>query len=284
MNAHIIDGKALANQLQTQLKQALDPEHPPTLAVILIGDDPASTIYVHNKKLACQNVGIQLRDYALPKETSQQELTDLIDNLNQDINVNGILVQLPLPAHIQESAIVETIDYLKDVDGFHPLNIGHLAQKTPVLRPCTPYGIITMLKSIPFDFEGAHAVVVGASNIVGLPMALELLIENATVTVCHRFTQDLEAQVKKADLLIVAVGQPNLIKGAWIKPGATVIDVGINRLENGKILGDVEFEEAKKRAAFITPVPGGVGPMTIAILLQNTLHAMRLQEQLTPKR
>lgn len=278
MNAQIIDGKALANQIQTELKQSLDPNDPPTLAVILIGQDPASTIYVQNKKLACLSIGIQLLDYALPENTSEKELTDLIESLNKDIKVNGILVQLPLPKHIRETAILEKIDPLKDVDGFHPLNIGRLAQKNPLLRPCTPYGIITMLKSIQFQFEGAHAVIVGASNIVGLPMALELLLENSTVTVCHRFTVDLKDHVKKADLVVVAVGQANLIKGDWIKVGATVMDVGINRLENGKILGDVEFEQAKTRAAFITPVPGGVGPMTIAILLQNTLHAMKLQK------
>lgn len=278
MSAHIINGKVLAHQLQTQIKQTLDQNNPPTLAVILIGDDPASAIYVKNKKMACQEVGIQLLSYHLPEAISQDELINLIDQLNQNKQVHGILVQLPLPKHIKETTILQNISYLKDVDGLHPINIGYLAQKTPLLRPCTPYAIITLLKSIQFKFQGAQAVVVGASNIVGLPMILELLLENATVTVCHRFTADLEAHVKNADLLIVAVGHPHLIKGHWIKPGSTVIDVGINRLPNGQILGDVEFEIAQTRAAFITPVPGGVGPMTVAILLKNTLGAMKLQK------
>lgn len=277
MSAHILDGKALANQIQAQLKTELQTHPKPTLAVILIGDDPASMIYVQNKKIACQTVGINLLEYTLPETTSQSELLSLIDTLNNDSNVHGILVQLPLPSQIQETAILEKISPLKDVDGFHPLNIGRLAQGNPILRPCTPYGIITLLKSIHFDFQNAHAVIVGASHIVGLPMALELLLKNTTITVCHRFTQNLEQHVKMADLVIVAVGQPHLIKGDWIKVGASVIDVGINRLENGQILGDVDFEKAKTRAAFITPVPGGVGPMTVAILLQNTLQAMKLQ-------
>lgn len=276
MSAHIIDGKALANQIQTQLKIELQIHPRPTLAVILIGHDPASIIYVQNKKIACQTVGINLLEHTL-NTTSQSELLALIDTLNHDKNVHGILVQLPLPNHIEESVILEKISPLKDVDGFHPVNIGRLAQGNPMLRPCTPYGIITLLKSIQFNFQQAHAVIVGASHIVGLPMALELLLEKTTITVCHRFTQNLEQHVKSADLVVVAVGQPHLIKGDWIKPGATVIDVGINRLENGQILGDVDFEAAKTRAAFITPVPGGVGPMTIAILLQNTLQAMKAQ-------
>ncbi len=277
MSAHIINGKALANQIQAELKTELLNHPKPTLAVILIGNDPASVIYVHNKKIACQSVGINLIEHTLPEVTNQNELLNLIDTLNNNINVHGILVQLPLPKHMQENAILEKISPLKDVDGFHPLNIGRLAQGNPLLRPCTPYGIITLLESIQFDFQSAHAVIVGASQIVGLPMALELLLKHTTITVCHRFTQNLEKHVKIADLVVVAVGKPDLIKGDWIKKGATVIDVGINRLPNGQILGDVEFEKAKTRAAFITPVPGGVGPMTIAILLQNTLKAMQAQ-------
>jgi len=279
MSAHIIDGKALAAQIQNQLKTEIELElksknQPiPTLAVILVGEHPASVIYVNNKKNACKAVGMHLLDYALPESTLEIELLDLIKKLNADPQVNGILVQLPLTNPIK------AIHPLKDVDGFHPLNIGRLAQGRPSLRPCTPYGIMTLLAHINFQFQGAHAVIVGTSPIVGLPMALELLMQNMTITLCHRFTEDLPMQVQQADLLIVAVGKPQLIKGAWIKPGATIIDVGITRLANGQILGDVEFEEAQTRAAFITPVPGGVGPMTVATLLQNTLRAMRLQNK-----
>ena len=278
MSAKIIDGKKLANQLQSELKSQIQNQAKPTLAVILLGQDPASSIYVQHKKIACQEVGINSRSYDLPDSTPEAELLDLIQQLNDDPHVHGILVQLPLPQHINESLVVEKISPTKDVDGFHPFNIGRLAQRKPLLRPCTPYGIITMLKHIQFDFKKSHAVIVGASNIVGLPMALELLIENTTVTICHRYTQDLEKQLKFADLVIVAVGKPELIKGDWIKTGAVVIDVGINRLSNGKIVGDVEYETAKTRAAWITPVPGGVGPMTIAILLQNTVKAMVSKE------
>lgn len=274
--AHIIDGKKIADQLLAQLKIEIQKaKSPPTLAVILVGEDPASKIYVAHKNTACQTVGIKSLSYNLPTTTSQSELLALIETLNQNPNVHGILVQLPLPVHINEAVIVEAISPQKDVDGFHPCNIGRLAQKHPVLRPCTPYGIILLLKHIQFDFKKSHAVIVGASNIVGRPMALELLIEHATITVCHRYTQNLEAHVKSADLVVVAVGKPELIKGDWIKPGATVIDVGINRLPNGKLMGDVEFEAARQRAKWITPVPGGVGPMTVAVLLQNTVMAMR---------
>lgn len=277
MSTNIINGKLFAEQLQNQIQSTLDKENPPTLAVILVGNDPASEIYVRNKKAACQTVGINLLSYALKEETTQAELLELIQTLNLNPEVNGILVQLPLPKQINEADILKSISYLKDVDGFHPINIGLLAQQNPLLRPCTPYAVMTLLKAINFKFEGAQAVVVGASNIVGRPMALELLLENATVTVCNRFTKKLQDHIKDADLVIVAAGHPELIKGEWIKLGATVIDVGINRLADGRILGDVEFEIARHRAAFITPVPGGVGPMTIAMLLQNTVKAMTLQ-------
>jgi methylenetetrahydrofolate dehydrogenase (NADP+)/methenyltetrahydrofolate cyclohydrolase len=278
MSANIIDGKAIANDLKAQLKQATDARisqglRRPGLAVVLIGDDPASQVYVGSKRRSCEQVGFISKAFDRPASTTQEDLLDLIDALNTDNEIDGILVQLPLPAHINTEAVIERIVPYKDVDGFHPYNIGRLAQRTPVLRPCTPKGIITLLNSTKENLKGKEAVVVGASNIVGRPMALELLLAGCTTTVCHRFTTNLEEQVRRADILVVAVGKPNFIPGDWVKEGAMVIDVGINRLDNGKLTGDVEYDVAKEKAAWITPVPGGVGPMTVATLLENTLYA-----------
>jgi methylenetetrahydrofolate dehydrogenase (NADP+)/methenyltetrahydrofolate cyclohydrolase len=278
MSANIIDGKAIANDLKAQLKQATDARisqglRRPGLAVVLVGDDPASQVYVGSKRRSCEQVGFISKAFDRPASTTQEELLNLIDTLNTDNEIDGILVQLPLPEHINTEAVIERIVPHKDVDGFHPYNIGRLAQRTPVLRPCTPKGIITLLNSTKENLKGKEAVVVGASNIVGRPMALELLLAGCTTTVCHRFTTNLEDQVRRADILVVAVGKPNFIPGNWIKEGAMVIDVGINRLDNGKLTGDVEYDVAKDKAAWITPVPGGVGPMTVATLLENTLYA-----------
>jgi methylenetetrahydrofolate dehydrogenase (NADP+)/methenyltetrahydrofolate cyclohydrolase len=278
MSANIIDGKAIANDLKAQLKQATDARisqglRRPGLAVVLVGDDPASQVYVGSKRRSCEQVGFISKAFDRPASTTQEDLLDLIDALNTDNEIDGILVQLPLPAHINTEAVIERIVPYKDVDGFHPYNIGRLAQRTPVLRPCTPKGIITLLNSTKENLKGKEAVVVGASNIVGRPMALELLLAGCTTTVCHRFTTNLEEQVRRADILVVAVGKPNFIPGDWVKEGAMVIDVGINRLDNGKLTGDVEYDVAKEKAAWITPVPGGVGPMTVATLLENTLYA-----------
>lgn len=278
MAAQIIDGKAVAQstrqQVALRVQQRLAAgKRAPGLAVVLVGMDAASQVYVGSKRKACEEVGFESFSYDLPSGTSQQELFDLIDSLNADNKVDGILVQLPLPAGLDASAILERIHPLKDVDGFHPYNIGRLAQRMPALRPCTPKGIIKLLQSTGIQIRGMDAVVVGASNIVGRPMALELLLAGCTTTVCHKFTKQLEQHVRRADLVVVAVGKPEFIPGDWIKPGALVIDVGINRLESGKLVGDVEFDKAKEHARFITPVPGGVGPMTVACLIENTLEA-----------
>lgn len=278
MTARLIDGKAIASELRQSLRQRIAERtaaglRPPGLAVILVGDDPASGIYVRNKRNACNEVGILSRDYDLPAETSERELLELIDQLNEAPDIDGILVQLPLPPHIAETAVIERVKPVKDVDGFHPYTIGRLSQRIPVLRPATPYGIMTLLRHIGVPVRGMHAVIVGASNHVGRPLAMELLLAGATTTVCHRFTRHLEEHVSRADILAVAVGKPGLVPGAWIKPGAVVIDVGITRRPDGKLAGDVVFEEARERAGWITPVPGGVGPMTIAMLLENTLTA-----------
>lgn len=278
MSAHIIDGKAIATQLRQQVKTRVEQRlskglRAPGLAVVLVGNDPASEVYVNNKRKGCEESGIQSFAYDLPSSTSQDELMALIDKLNADENVDGILVQLPLPDHLNTEAVIERINPDKDVDGFHPYNIGRLAQRMPVLRPCTPRGIMTLLESTGETIKGMDAVVVGASNIVGRPMALELLLAGCTVTVCHRFTKNLEQHVRRAELLVVAVGKPGIVKSEWIKPGAIVIDVGINRTEAGKLVGDVEYTSAAQRAGWITPVPGGVGPMTVATLLQNTTDA-----------
>jgi methylenetetrahydrofolate dehydrogenase (NADP+)/methenyltetrahydrofolate cyclohydrolase len=278
MSAKLINGKEVAAKVRQQVAAGVEARkqkglRPPGLAVVLVGSDPASQVYVGNKRKACDEAGIVSLSYDLPETTSQQALEALIDELNDNPAVDGILVQLPLPAHLDADPILVKIRPDKDVDGFHPYNIGRLMQRKPALRPCTPAGVITLLDSIGTDYKGKHAVIVGASNIVGRPMCMELLLKGATTTVCHRFTHDLPAFVADADIVIAAAGKPGLVKGEWIKPGATVIDVGINRGEDGKLRGDVEFEVAAERAAFITPVPGGVGPMTIATLLENTLYA-----------
>lgn len=278
MSAQLIDGKATAEAIRESIKQQVQARlnkglRAPGLAVILVGSDPASEVYVSHKRKDCEQVGIISKAFDLPESTSQSELLELIDRLNQDASVDGILVQLPLPAGLKADEILERIDPTKDVDGFHPFNIGRLAQRMPLLRPCTPAGIVDLLERTGEEIKGKHAVIVGASNIVGRPMGLELLLKGCTVTTCHRFTQDTSAMVKQADIVVVAVGKPGLVKGEWIKPGAIVIDVGINRLPNGKLVGDIEFDAAAERASFITPVPGGVGPMTRAKLLENTLFA-----------
>ncbi len=278
MTAKIIDGKKIAQETISEIKEAIsktktEGTNPPGLAVIQIGENPVSKIYVRNKRIACDQVGMQSFNYDLPETTSEKELIELVVLLNKNSEVNGILVQLPLPDHINETKIIETIDPIKDVDGFHPYTIGRLMQRIPILRPCTAIGVITMLDYIGVDAMGKNAVIVGASNLVGRPLALELLLRGATTTVCHRFTNNLENFVSQAEILAVAVGKPNIIPGNWIKKGAVVIDIGISRDTNGKITGDVEFDVARKRASWISPVPGGVGPMTVAMLLKNTLVA-----------
>lgn len=243
--------------------------------MILVGNDPASTIYVRNKRLACEEVGIKSVFHPLSADVTQDKLISLIHTLNHDETIDGILLQLPLPASISTDDVLETIDPKKDVDGFHPYNLGRLAQRRPALRPCTPQGVMLLLDHIHQSFENKHAVIIGASNIVGRPMALELLAAGCTVTVCHRMTKDIQPYVALADILVSAVGKPGLIKGHWIKEGSTVIDIGITRMADGTLLGDVEFETARQRAAWITPVPGGVGPMTVATLLKNSLRIYR---------
>jgi methylenetetrahydrofolate dehydrogenase (NADP+)/methenyltetrahydrofolate cyclohydrolase len=278
MSAQIIDGKAIAADVRNQVRLDIEERiknglRAPGLAVILVGLDPASQVYVRKKREACDEAGLVSKSYDLDESTDQQTLLNLIEELNKDTSIDGILVQLPLPGHIDDTSVLEAIHPDKDVDGFHPYNIGRLAQRMPELRPCTPHGVIYMLETIGETFKGRHAVVVGASNIVGRPMNLELLLAGATVTVTHRFTKDLASYVADADILIVAVGKPGIVKGEWVKPGATVIDVGINRLPDGKLTGDVDFAAAAERAAWISPVPGGVGPMTVAMLIRNTLQA-----------
>lgn len=284
MSAQILNGKAIAENLLSSIKQRIEERvttgrRAPCLAVILVGNSPASTIYVANKRRSCERAGMRSLAYNLAESSSEHELLTLIDQLNADTAVDGILVQLPLPAHINAERVIERIDPAKDVDGFHPYNVGRLALRMPLLRPCTPRGIITMLETLDIDLKGMNAVVVGASNIVGRPMSLELLLAGCTVTICHRFTRDLPGKLASADLVIVAVGKPAFVKGEWIRPGAVVIDVGINRLPDGKICGDVDFSSASDRAAWITPVPGGVGPMTVATLMQNTLLALEQRER-----
>jgi methylenetetrahydrofolate dehydrogenase (NADP+)/methenyltetrahydrofolate cyclohydrolase len=279
MTAQLIDGKKIAAEVRIEVKQGVDArlqlgKRRPGLAVILIGSDPASQVYVSHKRKACEEVGIMSRSYDLPPQTTQHELVELINELNHDPLIDGILVQLPLPDHLDASLIIEQINPSKDVDGFHPTNVGRLTLRIPSLRPCTPYGVMRLLDSTGEVYKGRHAVIVGASNIVGRPMALELLLAGATVTVTHRFSGSMTPDlVRQADIVVAAAGKLGLVKGDWIKPGATVIDVGINRLENGKLAGDVEFAAAAERAAWITPVPGGVGPMTVAMLMKNTLEA-----------
>ncbi|VEB22784.1 bifunctional methylenetetrahydrofolate dehydrogenase/methenyltetrahydrofolate cyclohydrolase FolD [Avibacterium volantium] len=277
MTAQIISGTALSKEIKSEIAEKIQQytqqgKRAPGLAVILVGADPASQVYVASKRKSCEEIGMFSKSYDLPESTTEQELLALIDELNADPLIDGILVQLPLPAHINSTSVIERISPNKDVDGFHPYNVGRLCQRIPTLRACTPYGVIKLLETTGIGFYGQHAVIVGASNIVGRPMALELLLAGCTVTVTHRFTKDLEHHVKQADILVVAVGKPQFIPGEWIKEGAVVIDVGINRVD-GKLSGDVEFDKAKERAGYITPVPGGVGPMTVAMLMFNTLYA-----------
>ena len=278
MSAQIIDGKRIADQLKAQVRVATDAmaaagKARPGLAVVKVGSDPASAVYVRNKRLSCEQAGIISVAHDLPAETSQADLIALIDALNADPVIDGILVQLPLPKHIESSLVTERIIPEKDVDGFHPYNIGRLALKQPLVRPCSPYGIVKLLEAYQLNVAGLDAVMVGASNIVGRPMALEMMLLGATATVCHSRTKDLEGHVRRADVVVAAIGKPDFVKGAWIKPGAIVIDVGINRLDSGKLVGDVEYDMAAERASWITPVPGGVGPMTVAALMQNTLES-----------
>jgi methylenetetrahydrofolate dehydrogenase (NADP+) / methenyltetrahydrofolate cyclohydrolase len=278
LTAKILDGKAVAaKERQRSAARAADFVskfgRPPGLAVVKVGEDPASAVYVRNKRKACEECGITSFAHDLPATTTRAELLGLIDRLNRDDAVDGILLQLPLPKGLDSTEIMDTIDPAKDVDGFHPTNTGLLAQKRPGLRPCTPWGVMRLLKEYAIDPTGLRAVVVGASNIVGRPMALELLLARATVTVCHTGTRDLRDEVQRAELVVAAVGKPAYIPGIWIRDGAVVIDVGINRLPDGKLAGDVEYGPAAERAAWITPVPGGVGPMTIAMLLSNTVDA-----------
>jgi methylenetetrahydrofolate dehydrogenase (NADP+)/methenyltetrahydrofolate cyclohydrolase len=278
MTANIIDGKKIAQETISEIKKSIakninDGISPPGLAVVIVGDNTASAIYVRNKRIACEEVGMKSFNHDLPEDTSEKELIELVKSLNNNSEVHGILVQLPLPDHISETKIIESIDPIKDVDGFHPYTIGRLMQRIPVLRPCTSIGVITMLDSIGIDPMGKHAVIVGASNLVGRPLALELLLRGATTTVCHKFTKNLKSFVNQAEILAVAVGKIGIIPGNWIKKDAVVFDIGINRDENGKVTGDVDFKTAKEQASWISPVPGGVGPMTVAMLLKNTLIA-----------
>lgn len=277
MVARIIDGKALSEQVREDVRQrtqALSAKGvTPGLTVVLVGENPASQVYVRNKAAACEKAGMRSRLIQLGADTSEEELLDVINTLNGDAGVHGILVQLPLPGHIDTGLVIEAISASKDVDGFHISNAGLLMTGRPLFRPCTPYGIMKMLESERVEVRGAEAVIVGASNIVGKPMAMLLLAAGATVTLCNSKTRDLGAQTRRADILIVATGRPGIVTGDMVKPGAIVIDVGINRLPDGKLVGDVDFESARQVAAAITPVPGGVGPMTIAMLLVNTLEA-----------
>ena len=278
MTAKIIDGTAIAKRVRDEVKLGVqkrisEGKRPPGLAVVLVGADPASQIYVSKKRQSCEEVGFLSRAFDLPAGTTQETLLDLIDTLNNDPEIDGILVQLPLPSQLDDKAVIEAIHPDKDVDGFHPYSVGRLAQRIPLLRPCTPKGIMTLLETTGVDLLGLEAVVVGASNIVGRPMSLELLLAGCTVTTCHRFTRNLQDHVGRADLLVVAVGKAEFLPGEWVKPGAIVIDVGMNRCSDGKLRGDVCFAAAAERASWITPVPGGVGPMTVATLMQNTLAA-----------
>ncbi|HIF5536061.1 bifunctional methylenetetrahydrofolate dehydrogenase/methenyltetrahydrofolate cyclohydrolase FolD [Pasteurella multocida] len=281
MTAQVISGTELSKTIKSQVAQKIETytqqgKRSPGLAVILVGADPASQVYVGSKRKSCAEIGIQSKSYDLPETTQESELLALIDELNADTTVDGILVQLPLPKHIDSTKVIERITPEKDVDGFHPYNVGRLCQRIPTLRACTPYGVMKLLETTGIDLHGKHAVIVGASNIVGRPMVLELLLAGCTVTVTHRFTKDLAHHVRQADILVVAVGKPKFIPGDWIKVGSIVIDVGINRQE-GKLVGDVEYDVAAEKAGYITPVPGGVGPMTVAMLMFNTLSAYEMK-------
>ncbi|MDX1696168.1 MAG: bifunctional methylenetetrahydrofolate dehydrogenase/methenyltetrahydrofolate cyclohydrolase FolD [Ketobacteraceae bacterium] len=278
MTAKILDGLSTAKEIRANIKKRVaervaDGLRAPGLAVVLVGDDAASRVYVAKKRDACTEVGFISKAFDMPSSTSQEELLSVIEQLNNDRQIDGILVQLPLPGHLDSDAIIDAIHPDKDVDGFHPYNMGRLALRSPMLRPCTPKGIMSLINKTGVSPKGLDAVIIGASNIVGRPMSLELLLAGCTVTTCHRFTRNLEDHVRKADLVVVAVGKAGFLSGEWIKPGAIVIDVGINRCEDGKLRGDVQYEAAAEKAAWITPVPGGVGPMTVATLLENTLFA-----------
>ncbi|WP_412489913.1 bifunctional methylenetetrahydrofolate dehydrogenase/methenyltetrahydrofolate cyclohydrolase FolD [Vibrio fluvialis] len=278
MTAQNIDGTLISQTVRSEVAARVKARtqaglRAPGLAVVLVGEDQASQVYVGSKRRACEEVGFVSKSFDLPATATENELLALVDQLNNDPEIDGILVQLPLPAGIDSTQVLERIVPEKDVDGFHPYNVGRLAQRIPKLRSCTPKGIITLLDRYNIPLRGKHAVIVGASNIVGRPMTLELLLAGCTTTTCHRFTKDLEHHVRQADVLVVAVGKPNFIPGAWIKEGAIVVDVGINRLDTGKLVGDVEYDVARTRASFITPVPGGVGPMTVASLIENTMLA-----------
>ena len=281
MSAQILDGKAIAADIREQVKSRVDArlaegQRAPGLVVVLVGENPASQVYVRNKQASCEKVGFMSELIKLPDDTRQDELLELIDQLNARDDVDGILVQLPLPEQIDENTVTERISPTKDVDGFHPYNIGRLTLRMPLLRPCTPKGVMTMLERTGMDLVGKDAVIIGQSNIVGRPMFLELLMARCTPMVCHSRTRDLEGKIRNADIVVAAVGVPKFVKGEWLKKGAIVIDVGINRLEDGSLCGDVDFDTAKEVASWITPVPGGVGPMTVATLLENTLQAAEL--------
>jgi methylenetetrahydrofolate dehydrogenase (NADP+)/methenyltetrahydrofolate cyclohydrolase len=289
MGAQVLDGKAVAGKIRGQVKGRVDAiratgGRAPGLAVVLVGENPASQVYVRNKRKACAEVGFHSELHELPVVTSQGELLDLIDRLNGDDHIDGILVQLPLPEHMDAEEVTERILPTKDVDGFHPYNLGRLALRMPLLRPCTPKGVMTLLGRTGLSLEGLDAVVIGQSNIVGRPMALELLAARCTITVCHSRTRDLAEKVRNADVLVAAMGRPAYVPGDWIKPGALAIDVGINRTPDGKLVGDLDYAACAERAAWITPVPGGVGPMTIASLLENTLQAAELHGAETASR
>ncbi|RUR09332.1 bifunctional methylenetetrahydrofolate dehydrogenase/methenyltetrahydrofolate cyclohydrolase FolD [Legionella sp. km772] len=283
MPASLIRGNEVATLKKEELKQRVQRHtkqghRAPGLAVVLVGKDPASSIYVNNKRKSCEEVGIKSFSYDLPESSSQEELLNLITSLNHANDVDGILIQLPLPSHITTSDIIEHLNPQKDVDGFHPYNLGRLAQRNPLLRPCTPLGIMNLLIHYQLDVRGKHAVVVGASNIVGRPLSLELLLAGATVTICHRFTKNLQQFVESADIVIVATGIIDVVSADWLQPHQILIDVGIHRLANGSIRGDVDFNKAKDKVSWISPVPGGVGPMTIVSLLENTLRAAGVAE------
>lgn len=284
MEAQIIDGKQVAARIKAALKKEVEQlktekNIEPGLAVVIVGNDPASRVYVNNKKKACSEIGIYSREYALPEETTQQELLSLIESLNQDPQINGILVQLPLPSHLDETAVILSINPAKDVDAFHPVNVGKIMIGDFDFLPCTPAGVMELIAESGIDPAGKECVVVGRSNIVGKPQAMLLLHKNGTVTICHSKTKNLKEVCLRADILVVAVGRANFITADMVKPGAVVIDVGMNRLENGKLCGDVDFEQVKQVAKAITPVPGGVGPMTITMLMRNTMKAAELQHQ-----
>jgi methylenetetrahydrofolate dehydrogenase (NADP+)/methenyltetrahydrofolate cyclohydrolase len=289
MTARIIDGKAVAARVTEEVRRAVAARTAagkpvPGLAVVLVGDNAASHVYVRNKRRTTEAVGMRSFALDLSSGAPESELLVLIDRLNADPAVHGILIQLPLPAHIDAERLIERIDPLKDVDGFHPYNIGRLVQKRPTLRPCTPFGCMRLLQETGESLVGKHAIVIGQSNIVGRPMALELLMARCTVTICHSATRDLPGLVRQGDIVVAGVGRPRFVEGTWLKPGAIVIDVGINRQDDGKLCGDVDFESAKDVAGWITPVPGGVGPMTVATLLANTVRAAELAESVRSAR